>query len=74
MTAPLKPCPFCGEPPSIMKVRPPIRRLKPLNQYAVVCYNCDLTFGYDEDFGGRFDTEEEATKVWNYRRDADGED
>lgn len=35
--------------------------------YYIACYSCNLVFGYDEDYGGIFDTEEEAIEAWNTR-------
>lgn len=35
----------------------------------ILCENCDLLFGYDMDYGGTFDTKEEAAKAWNRRSD-----
>lgn len=28
---------------------------------------CDLLFGYDVDYGGEFDSQEEAVEAWNQR-------
>ena len=62
----LKPCPFCGGTAvSIEKMMP--RLYRPDRKFSVVCWECDLFFGYDEDYGGMFDTEAEAIKAWNRR-------
>lgn len=61
-----KPCPFCGGAASIWECEPRLHRY-PNYHYCVVCFGCDLYFGYDMDYGGEFDTEEEAIKEWNRR-------
>lgn len=64
----LKPCPFCGERCHIWKVETPrLYRPSRNHQYCVVCNGCDLLFGFDEDYGGVFDTEQEAVEAWNRR-------
>ncbi len=72
MAGGLKPCPFCGGRAHIWKVEPRLHRPSRNNDYCVVCNECDLLFGFDEDYGGIFDTEQEATEAWN-RRANDGE-
>lgn len=62
----LKPCPFCGGTVvSIEKMAP--RLYRPDKKFSVVCWQCDLFFGYDEDYGGMFDTEAKAIEAWNGR-------
>lgn len=64
----LKPCPFCGGTAvSVQKVTPRFYRPIMNHLYSVVCWECDLWFGYYEDYGGKFDTETEAVKAWNRR-------
>ena len=63
----LKPCPFCGGNPQVVHIEPCIHRPSRNHPLGVVCYKCDLFFGYDEDYGGEFDTEEDAIKAWNRR-------
>ena len=63
----LKPCPFCGSTAVIQKIEPRLYRPTRNHPYCVICYNCDLMFGYDVDYGGIFDTEEEAAEAWNRR-------
>lgn len=63
----MKPCPFCGEQPVVEKYEPRLHRPVMNHTYCVVCYECDLMFGWDIDYGGRFDTEEEAIEAWNKR-------
>lgn len=63
----LKPCPICGGSVSIKKIEPRLYRPARNHPFSVVCYECDLYFGYDEDYGGRFDTEGEAIREWNRR-------
>ena len=64
----LKPCPFCGgSAVSLIKIEPRLHRPARNRPFSVVCYECDLYFGYDEDYGGRFYTEGEAIRAWNRR-------
>ena len=62
-----KPCPFCGGQVSVIKPEPRLYRPARNHPYSIACYNCNLLFGFDEDYGGDFDTEEEAVKAWNTR-------
>ena len=62
----LKPCPFCGGEAKIWKCEPRIHRYRD-HVYCVYCGNCELLFGYDEDYGGIFTTEDEAIEAWNRR-------
>ncbi len=68
----LRPCPICGSTVVIQKIEPRLYRPTRNHPYSVVCYNCDLMFGYDVDYGGIFDTEEEAAEAWN-RSERNGE-
>ena len=70
MAEKLKPCPFCGEDPKIIQAEPRIRRYKG-PWYCVICCECDLYLGFDEDYGGLFDTEQEAAEAWNRRASLD---
>ncbi len=63
----LKPCPFCGTIPILGAYKPPLLRPSCNHLYCVVCYECDMMFGWDVDYGGRFDTEEQAIEAWNRR-------
>ena len=63
----LKQCPFCGETVSIQLIYPRLYEPSMNHPFAVVCYGCDLLFGYDVDYGGRFDSEAEAIEAWNRR-------
>ena len=64
----LKPCPFCGGHAMLCHIiEPRIYRPNRYHPYCVICVACDLFFGYDEDYGGMFDTEAEAIKAWNRR-------
>ena len=68
MTDKLKPCPFCGREAILVKnEHPRLHRPSRNGQYHVACYECDLMMGYDEDYGGQFDTKEEAIEAWNRR-------
>ena len=66
----LKPCPFCGGEVQILKATPRIHRYRDFI-YCVYCSECELLFGYDEDYGGIFATEEEAADAWNRRANDD---
>lgn len=64
----LKPCPFCGGKASLFpNDEPRLHRHSRNGKYAVCCWDCDMLFGYDIDYGGQFDTEEEAVQAWNMR-------
>lgn len=64
----LMPCPFCGGTAvSVQKIEPYLYRPVKNHPFSVVCWECDLFFGYDDDYGGMFDTEAEAIKAWNRR-------
>lgn len=60
-------CPFCGGEVRIVNYDPRLYRPSRNHTYAIVCYECDIMFGWDVDYGGRFDTEEEARLAWNTR-------
>ena len=60
-------CPFCGGEVYVAKIEPRLYRPSCNHPYSVVCYNCDLFFGYDGDYGGEYDTEAEAIEAWNRR-------
>lgn len=66
----LKPCPFCGGKVHLWECEPRIHRY-PNYHFCVVCNECDLLFGFDEDYGGVFETEQEATEAWNRRANDD---
>ena len=63
----LLPCPFCRGEVSIVNYDPRLYRPSRNHTYAIVCSECDIMFGWDIDYGGRFDTEEEARLAWNTR-------
>ena len=63
----LVPCPFCGGEVSIVNYDPRLYRTSRNHTYAIACSECDIMFGWDIDYGGRFDTEEEARLAWNTR-------
>lgn len=65
----LKPCPFCGRKVLVEKIEPRLYDPSYNHNYSVVCYWCDLYFGYDIYYGGEYDTEEEAAEAWNRRVD-----
>lgn len=64
----LKRCPFCGGEAAIVENESP-RLYRPVRNhpYYVCCYECDLLFGYDVDYGGEFDKKEDAVEAWNER-------
>lgn len=63
----LKPCPFCGGTASVQMIDPRLYRPSRNHPFTVVCDGCDLLFGYDVDYGGRFDSGAEAIEAWNRR-------
>jgi len=70
----LKPCPFCNNDPNLhqtgdeaYQVEPRLPRYIHLQRWYVYCGHCDLHFGCDSDYGGNFDTKEEAIEAWNRR-------
>lgn len=66
----LKPCPFCGGNATIVENEEPrLYRPSRNHPYCVYCGNCELLFGFDEDYGGTFDTKKEAAEAWNRRAD-----
>lgn len=70
MESKLMPCPFCGCEVQIVEFGHKLYRPVMNHPLCVYCADCELLFGYDVDYGGIFDTKEEATKAWN-RRSAD---
>lgn len=65
----LKPCPFCGGEAYIAEYEPRLLRPVRNHPYSVWCNECELAFGWDSDYGGQFDTKEEAAAAWNARAD-----
>ncbi len=63
----LKPCPFCGGEAVICEMEPKLYRPIRNHPYSVWCFSCELAFGWDVDYGGRFDSKEEAITEWNRR-------
>jgi Lar family restriction alleviation protein len=62
----LLPCPFCGGPANLSDGYPRLYR-PGYNKVAVECPECGLVFGWDCDYGGCFETTEEAAAEWNRR-------
>lgn len=60
-------CPFCGGDPEIVTYDPRLLRPSRNHVYSVSCNECEMMFGWDIDYGGRFDTEDEARLAWNTR-------
>lgn len=67
MDTELKPCPFCGQPVTIAQIAPRLLHPSRNHRYHIECPGCQLLFGWDTDYGGQFDTGEEAAKAWNRR-------
>ena len=63
----LKPCPFCGGEAHIAEYEPRLYHPVMNHPYSVWCSECELAFGWDSDYGGCFDTKDEAAKAWNRR-------
>ena len=63
----LENCPFCGGLAVISHLEPRIHHPRNNHPYCIICYECDLMFGWDVDYGGTFDTKEEAAEAWNRR-------
>ncbi len=63
----LKPCPFCGQIPYIDKPEPNVFDYRHTPGYCVRCFECDLLFGYDIDWGGWFKTGAVVAAAWNRR-------
>ncbi|MCR4819356.1 MAG: Lar family restriction alleviation protein [Fretibacterium sp.] len=72
MTEKLKPCPFCGGEAAVVEIEPRLYRPVMNKPFCVLCTSCDLYFGYDYDYGGEFDTKEEAAAAWNRRAGDEG--
>ena len=71
MESKLMPCPFCGGEVRIVDFGHKLTRPSHNHPYSVYCGYCELLYGYDVDYGGIFDTEEEAAEYWNGRVEAD---
>ena len=63
----LVPCPFCGGEAEVVAYGPRLLRPSRNHVYSVSCNECELMFGWDVDYGGRYDTENEAMLAWNTR-------
>ena len=63
----LVPCPFCGGSPDVVAYDPRLLRPSRNHVYSVSCNECEMMFGWDIDYGGRYDTEYEAMLAWNTR-------
>lgn len=66
MSQKLKPCPFCGQSAGVAKCYNP-RVYGIENKPFYVQCACGALVGYDIDYGGSFDTVEEAMDAWNTR-------
>jgi len=62
------PCPFCGKYPSLIKPEYGYQRLErqSRNGYTYEC-GCGVICGWDYDYGGTHQTEQEAKDAWNRR-------
>jgi hypothetical protein len=64
----LKPCPFCQTSKDLEITTQFFKLTRPSrNGFCVVCWECDLWFGYDTDYGGIFITKQKVTEAWNKR-------
>lgn len=63
----LLPCPFCGGDADVVAYDPRLLRPSRNHVYSVSCNECEMMFGWDIDYGGRYDTEYEAMFAWNTR-------
>lgn len=63
----LVPCPFCGGEAEVVAYGPRLLRPSRNHVYSVSCNECEMMFGWDVDYGGRYDTEYEAMLAWNTR-------
>lgn len=63
----LVPCPFCGGDADVVAYDPRLLRPSRNHVYSVSCNECEMMFGWDIDYGGRYDTEYEAMLSWNTR-------
>ena len=63
----LLPCPFCGGDADVIAYDPRLLRPSRNHVYSVSCNECEMMFGWDIDYGGRYDTEYEAMLAWNTR-------
>jgi len=70
----LLPCPFCGGGDAdVVAYGPRLLRPSRNHVYSVSCNECEMMFGWDIDYGGRYDTEYEAMLAWNTRAPILGE-
>lgn len=63
----LLPCQFCGGGANVVAYDPRLLRPSRNHVYSVSCNECEMMFGWDIDYGGRYDTEYEAMLAWNTR-------
>lgn len=63
----LLPCPLCGGDADVVAYNPRLLRPSRNHVYSVSCNDCEMMFGWDIDYGGRYDTEYEAMLAWNTR-------
>ena len=63
----LVPCPFCRGEAEVVAYGPRLLRPSRNHVYSVSCNECEMMFGWDVDYGGRYDTEYEVMLAWNTR-------
>ena len=61
------PCEHCGNIPLVVHYEPRLHRPSCNHPYCIVCNECEMLFGWDIDYGGVFDTIQEAIDAWNRR-------
>ena len=63
----LLPCPCCEGEAEVVAYGPRLLRPSRNHVYSVSCNECEMMFGWDVDYGGRYDTEYEVMLAWNSR-------
>ena len=63
----LLPFPCCEGEAEVVAYGPRLLRPSRNHVYSVSCNECEMMFGWDVDYGGRYDTEYEVMLAWNSR-------
>ena len=64
------PCPFCGGKVDVLRDKHPHLQSgskSGISDWFIRCYNCDLFFGYDEDYSGLWKRKQGVVDAWNTR-------